>query len=207
MSAAAGDTPPPNLAAGKEINGTCAGCHGDSGQGGKRGEYPRLAGQHARYLSDQLLAFRERRRENLPMFPYTRERELSDADIRDVTAYLAGIELPTRMPDFKPDDDALTRLRAAEKVMTIPRVDGDLANGERLYLDTCVTCHGKAGKGRGQFPMLVGQYTQYLKKQMDAYRHLERPHDNDTPGGSLDALGEADLRDLLAYLTFLQEKP
>lgn len=32
---------------GKEIYGPCAACHGDLGQGGKRGEYPRIAGQRA----------------------------------------------------------------------------------------------------------------------------------------------------------------
>ena len=30
---------------GEEINELCAGCHGEFGQGGKEGEYPRLAGQ------------------------------------------------------------------------------------------------------------------------------------------------------------------
>ena len=29
---------------GKEINGTCVVCHGDQGAGGKKGEYPRIAG-------------------------------------------------------------------------------------------------------------------------------------------------------------------
>jgi cytochrome c553 len=33
-----------NLEKGKEINTTCAGCHGEAGQGGSKGEYPRIAG-------------------------------------------------------------------------------------------------------------------------------------------------------------------
>ena len=202
---AEGMTPAGDAARGKELNGTCAACHGEFGQGGKKGEYPRIAGQHARYIEDQLRAFRARRRVNLPMYPYTQERELSDDDIRDVAAYLTGVVLPTTVPDFKPDDDALTRLLAMDKVMIIPRVEGDIANGQRLYADSCITCHGKTGKGRSQFPMLVGQYTQYLKKQMDAYRRHERAHDNDDVGGGLDPLSENDLRDILAYLTTLQE--
>ena len=36
-----------DLEKGKEINGTCAACHGDQGAGGKKGEYPRIAGQRA----------------------------------------------------------------------------------------------------------------------------------------------------------------
>ena len=194
-----------NPQSGREINGTCAACHGEYGQGGGKGEYPRIAGQHARYIEDQLRAFRARRRINIPMYPYTQERELPDEDIRDVAAYLSAIVLPTTPPDFKPEDDALTRLLAMEKVMIIPRVEGDLANGRRLYADSCITCHGKAGRGRGEFPMIVGQYTPYLKKQMEAYRRKERAHDNDEPGGSLDAFSDTDLRDILAYLTTLQD--
>ena len=86
-----------DLEKGKEINGTCAACHGDQSAGGKKGEYPRLAGQRVAYLEKQLKSFRARTRINIPMFPYTQERELSDEDIKDVSAYLAGIELSNRI--------------------------------------------------------------------------------------------------------------
>jgi cytochrome c553 len=190
---------------GKEINGTCAACHGEHGAGGKRGEYPRIAGQRAAYLEDQLRSFRARKRVNIPMFPYTQERELPDEDIKDVSAYLAAIELPTKPPVFKDSDDALTRLLAMEKVMIVPRVEGDIANGEAIYQKGCASCHGKTGRGRGKFPMIVGQYTNYLKKQMDAYVKGERPHDEDDSRGILATLKESDLQDILAYLTTLQE--
>jgi cytochrome c553 len=72
---------------GREINGVCAACHGEFGQGGKRGEYPRLAGQRAAYLKDQLKSFRARKRINLPMYPYTQERELPDEDIEAVSDF------------------------------------------------------------------------------------------------------------------------
>lgn len=195
-----------NLEKGKEINTTCAGCHGDLGQGGSRGEYPRLAGQGAKYLEAQLRAFRARTRVNIPMYPYTQERELPDEDIRDISAYLASIELPTQWPVFKDTDDALTRLTLTERVMIIPRVPGNLANGEALYQKQCVTCHGKTGLGRGMFPMLVGQYTSYLKRQMEKYIKGERPHDEEAVGGLLDKLKEDDLQDILAYITTLQDQ-
>ncbi|MEZ5615274.1 MAG: c-type cytochrome, partial [Rhodocyclaceae bacterium] len=128
---------------GQDINGVCAACHGEFGQGGKRGEYPRLAGQRAAYLKDQLMAFRARKRINLPMYPYTQERELSDEDIEAVSEYLAAIELPTRWPEFKDSDDALTRLEAMEKVMIIPRAEGDIGNGKAVYQKECFSCHGR----------------------------------------------------------------
>ena len=195
-----------NLDKGKEINSTCAGCHSDAGQGGSRGEYPRLAGQPAKFIAAQLKAFRARTRVNIPMYPYTQERELPDEDIEDIAAYLASIELPNKWPVFKDSDDALTRLTLTERVMIIPRVTGNLANGEAIYQKKCVTCHGKTGMGRGMFPMLVGQYTSYLKRQMEKNVKGERPHDEEAVGGLLNTLKEEDLQDILAYITSLQEQ-
>ncbi|RKZ97040.1 MAG: hypothetical protein DRQ43_03535, partial [Gammaproteobacteria bacterium] len=40
-----------DLALGEEINELCAGCHGEYGEGGKQGEYPRLAGLPASYIA------------------------------------------------------------------------------------------------------------------------------------------------------------
>lgn len=194
-----------DLEKGKEINGTCAACHGDQGAGGKKGEYPRLAGQRVAYLESQLKSFRARTRINIPMFPYTQERELSDEDIKDVSAYLAGIELSNRMPTYTGKEDALTKLLMAEKVMIIPRAEGDLAHGEAIYQKKCAACHGKTGKGRGMFPMLVGQYTSYLKRQADLYLKGDRPHDEEGVVGVLNTLKEQDIQDILAYLTSIQE--
>ena len=194
-----------DLEKGKEINGTCAACHGDHGQGGKKGEYPRIAGQQVKYIESQLKNFRARTRVNIPMFPYTQEREMSDEDVKDVSAYLAGIELPNAMPTYTGKEDALTRLLMAEKVMIIPRAEGDLDNGGRIYQKQCAACHGKTARGRGMFPMLVGQYTNYLKRQVDLYLKGDRPHDEEGSVGVLNALKAQDIQDILAYVTSLQE--
>ena len=190
---------------GKEINGTCAACHGDQGAGGKKGEYPRIAGQRVAYIENQLKNFRSRTRVNIPMYPYTQERELSDEDIKDIAAYLAGIELSNKMPTFKGNEDALTRLQMVDRVMIIPRAEGNLEHGEALYQKQCASCHGKTGKGRGMFPMLVGQYTNYLKRQVDLYLKGDRPHDEEGVVGVLNGLKERDIQDILAYLTSIQE--
>ena len=194
-----------DLERGKEINGTCAACHSDNGQGGKRGEYPRIGGQQVKYIESQLKNFRARTRVNIPMFPYTQERELSDADIKDIAAYLNSIELDTKMPTYAGTEDALTRLQMAEKVMIIPRAEGDLANGEKLFQKQCAACHGKTGKGRGMFPMLVGQYTNYLQRQVGLYLKGDRPHDDEGTVGVLNGLKAQDIQDILAYLTSIQD--
>jgi cytochrome c553 len=187
-----------------ELMGVCATCHGEFGQGGARGEYPRLAGLPAKYIASQLQSFRARKRINIPMFPYTEERELSDEDIRAISDYLSAITLPTAQPKFKGDEDALTRLQMMEKVMIIPRAEGDIANGGKIYQKECASCHAKDGRGRGSFPMLVGQYSNYLRKQANSYVKGERAHDEEDSRGILAELKDTDIRDILAYLTSIQ---
>jgi len=193
---------------GRQINGVCAACHGDTGQGGKKGEYPRLAGQNVEYLMDQLKKFKERKRTNLPMFPYTEERELPDEDIVHISAYLASIKLDTTYPVFKDTDDALTRLLAMDKVLNIPRSEGDVEAGAKLYKTECASCHKKDGMGHKTVPMLAGQYTIYLKRQIDKFIKGERIHDEDIKNPSkdvLNALKLEEIRDILAFLTTLDD--
>lgn len=187
-----------------DLMGVCATCHGEFGQGGARGEYPRLAGQSEKYIASQLKSFRARNRINIPMFPYTEERELSNEDISAIAGYLSSIKLPTTPPVFKGDEDALTRLQMMEKVMIIPRAEGDVENGGKIYQKECASCHAKDGGGRGSFPMLVGQYSNYLKKQTVSYIKGEREHDEEDSKGILAKLKETDIRDILAYLTSIQ---
>ena len=191
-----------NLANGKEIHEICAGCHGKHGQGGKNGEYPRLAGQRALYIEEQLQAFRSRKRLNIPMLPYTQPRELPDEDITDIAAYLASITLTTKPPTFRDSADAINRRVALDRVFKLERADGDIIQGRGIYQAECANCHAKDGKGRSNFPFLVGQYPIYLKRQIDAYRRGDRAHDEDLPAkGVLMPLTELDIQNILAYLT------
>ena len=200
---------PPNHAAdlenGEEINEVCATCHGEFAQGGKQGEYPRLAGQPAAFIESQLELFRARSRTNMPMLPHTEERELPDEDIRDVAAYIAQIQLPTRLPPIdEAHFDALSRLNAAKKVLNIARAEGDIEAGEKLYKRECKSCHGEHGRGDADeaVPMLSGQYTSYLWRQVEKYLKKERIHDPDAPDEELLAdFGQVELRDIFAYLS------
>ncbi|MDH5736493.1 MAG: c-type cytochrome, partial [Gammaproteobacteria bacterium] len=75
---------PPDLDVGEEINETCAGCHGEYAEGGKGGEYPRLAGLSASYIENQLRLFRDRKRPNIPMLEYLDKGQLPEQEIVDV---------------------------------------------------------------------------------------------------------------------------
>ncbi len=54
--------------------------------------------------------------------------------------------------------------------------------------------------------MLTGQYTNYLKKQIDIYLRGERPHEDEDPQVTvLKEISADDIQDILAYLTTLQQ--
>jgi cytochrome c553 len=200
-----------DLENGEEINEVCAGCHGEFGQGGKQGEYPRLAGQPAAFLARQLELFRERERPNLAMVEYVDHRQMPDPDIADIAAYLESVELPTRLPpvdERAPGYNALERLLEAEKVMQIPRAEGDVQAGSRLYRKECRSCHGRDGWGDREkaVPMLAGQYTNYLWRQVDKYLEGGRIHDPEAPEDRLlSEFSRTELRDIFAYLSTVDD--
>jgi cytochrome c553 len=69
----------------------CAGCHGPRGEG-VPAQYPALAGQFADYLDAQLRAFQSGARANDPnKVMRMTAANLSDAEIKAVTDYIAGL--------------------------------------------------------------------------------------------------------------------
>ena len=196
---------------GEEINELCAGCHGEYGEGGGDGEYPRLAGMPAEFIARQLHLFRDRKRPNIAMVEYIDERQMPDPDIQDISHFLAGIKLRTRLPPADENDpgfDAYARLLAAKRVMQIPRAEGDTERGGKLYRKECASCHGKQGEGDQQdaVPLLTGQYTDYLWRQVRKYREGLRIHDPEAPEDRLLAeFPDADLQDIFAHLSILDD--
>jgi cytochrome c553 len=67
----------------------CAACHGANGEG-IPAQYPRLSGQFAPYLEEQLVLFRAGHRANNDMMTQIAAR-MSDADIKAVADYAAGL--------------------------------------------------------------------------------------------------------------------
>ncbi len=201
----------PDLELGEKINMTCAGCHGENGQGKPNGEYPRLAGMDARYLAAQLRDFKSRKRLNIPMFPYTTERELPEEDIRAVAAYLASIRLKSRMPPVNENTfDALERLKLSRRILNIPRYPGDLVKGKRFYRKECSNCHGRDGRGKHTrknfIPMLAGQHSAYLLRQISLIRAGKRFHDEPDDDELFSAYSDEEFSDMLAYLSILDDE-
>ncbi len=194
-------------AIGEEINETCAGCHGEFGQGGKQGEYPRIAGMPAAFIAKQLELFRARKRPNLAMVEFVDERQMPDEDIFNVSQYLSKIKLKTRLPavdETAPDFNAYQRLLESKKLMQIARAPGNLENGWKLYKKECASCHGRDGYGDNKkaVPLLAGQYTNYLWRQVEKLRQRVRIHDEDEPDEELLAeFTDEEITDIFAWLS------
>jgi len=146
----------------------CTGCHGPQGRAASDGYYPRIAGKPAGYLYNQLLSFRDGRRQyglmNNLLAP------LTDDYLREIAAHFAQLELPYPPPQpASADVDALTR---GETLVT----KGDPA----LRVPACIGCHGAALMGVApSVPALIGMPRDYLNAQLGAWlagsRHAFEP--------------------------------
>ncbi|MEW5727858.1 MAG: c-type cytochrome [Pseudomonadota bacterium] len=164
---------------GRDIMRTCAACHGEFGEGGGGGVYPRISGMHPEYLAEQLRAFKSRERENIPMIPYANDRELPEKDVLDVSQYLSEITPPRHPPSDDVEMDAFKRLLLAKQAVQIPREPGDLAKGKELYEKfECYTCHGRQGEGRVKKPPVAQQHMKYLRAQIDLFLTGKRKHED-----------------------------
>jgi cytochrome c553 len=190
---------------GEDINELCAGCHGEFAQGGKDGQYPRLAGMPFAFLSKQMHLFRDRKRPNMPMLEYVDLRQFPDDEIADISAYLSQLKLASRLSPLKegPEFDSLARLQEAKKMLNIARYPGDVEQGRKIYNKECRSCHGRDGLGNTEkaVPMLAGQYTNYLQRQVEKYIKGIRIHDEDDPENEL--LAEFTHDELEAIFAFL----
>lgn len=131
----------------------CSACHGPNGNSANP-EWPRLAGQSAVYIAQQLRLFRDGTRVNPIMKPLA--ATLSDQDISDLAVYyeaqtVAGLEAD---PSFwKAGGDLYRR---GDKTREIP---------------ACIACHGPVGRGNivGGYPALRAQQSVYVVKQLNDY--------------------------------------
>ncbi|WP_456405102.1 c-type cytochrome [Thiolapillus sp.] len=189
----------------EDIMEVCAGCHRIYGQGTLDGEYPRLAGLNPAYLARQIELFKTRKRINIAMLPFATDHELPPDDVRDISSYLASIELPRHMSTLDPakEFDPLARLEESKKVTNIPHYPGDVEKGGRLYKQECRSCHGSTGEGRWDKmgPMLTGQYSNYLLRQIEKIRKGERLHDTPEDAELFRSYSDEDIANILAWLS------
>ena len=156
-----------NVLAGDPVAGEakavlCTSCHGPAGNS-VNPEWPKLAGQHARYTAKQIHDFRAgATRSDALMAPMI--AALSAQDIEDIAAYYS----------VQPSTGGFT----SEELHAL---------GERVYrggnmesgVPACIACHGPRGAGNGPagFPRLAGQHATYTAKQLEDWRIGNRAND------------------------------
>jgi cytochrome c553 len=131
----------------------CAACHGPNGNS-VNPEWPRLAGQSAVYIAEQLRLFRSGLRTNPVMQPLA--ATLSDQDISDLAVYYEA-QTPTGLeadPSYWQDGQGLY-------------LRGDRARD----VPACTACHGPVGRGNlaAGYPALRAQQSVYVMKQLNDY--------------------------------------
>jgi cytochrome c553 len=137
----------------------CAICHGKQGEGIQKNEYyPRLAGKPAGYLYNQLVNFRERRRD-VPIMTYM-VAFLSDPYLREMAEYYANLRPPYPAPATGAPKALLER---GEALVT----KGDPSRD----IPACSSCHGQALTGmEPAIPGIVGLYRDYVAGQMGSWK-------------------------------------
>jgi cytochrome c553 len=129
---------------------TCSACHGPNGNS-TTAQWPKIAGQNAVYVAEQLQLFKAGVRINPDMLKIT--SLLSDKDIDSVAVYY----------------QAQTPVGAEAD----PKMEGA---GEKLYrygdaaraIPACTACHGPVGRGNSlaDYPALRAQFADYVAKQL-----------------------------------------
>jgi cytochrome c553 len=136
----------------------CARCHGFDGASDGSGAFPRLDGQSAQYLADQLRRFASGDRQNALMQPIA--KALKDDEIDAVAQYYANAHT-VPMPPRPVPAQLRDRGRQVAEV-------GDLS----VRVQACESCHGPKGEGEpvSGVPYLGGQYSHYITVQIRMFR-------------------------------------
>ncbi len=147
----------------------CAACHGDNGEGlqNKNEYYPLLAGKPAGYLYNQLVNFRDKRRE-LAIMNYM-VAFLSDNYLGEIADHYANLRPPLTAPPPRAPAEVMAR---GERLVH----QGDAARG----IPSCAACHGQTLTGvEPAIPGLIGLYPPYITSQLGAWkagtRHAMKP--------------------------------
>lgn len=183
--------PPGDTARGQTLSATCSGCHGPQGLS-TTPIFPRLAGQHASYLTTQLLILRAGIRPSQIMNRVA--SMLSDQDISDLSAYFSSQKV----------GDAWTGQDAALS-----------AEGAKLYAQgapergviACTVCHGAQGLGNNelQIALIRHQSPAYVVDVLHEFQHLGTTGTPLSTAMYLEAkpLSDRELGALAAYLASL----
>ncbi|WP_213955329.1 MULTISPECIES: c-type cytochrome [unclassified Variovorax] len=168
----------------------CVTCHGQSGQGTSNEYFPRIAGKPAAYLYNQLVAFRDGKREYPPMNYLV--AYLPDAYLKEIAAYFAK-----QRPAFEAKQQSAAGPDVLARGSTLA-----LGGDPSKQLPACMTCHGAAFTGMEPgIPGLAGLRTSYIVAQLTRWRTGNRQAAQpDCMKRISDRLTEADVHAVATWL-------
>ena len=163
----------------------CAVCHAFDGSSDTRGAFPRIDGQFASYLEQQMRDFASSERMNAIMSPIA--KALSADDIADVAEYYANRS--TQFLPLAPADAAIVK-----KGQQLAQ-EGDPAKG----ILGCNNCHGPDGQGMPPMPYLAGQYAHYIAFTLQMWKGGFRKNSPDLMGPIAKQLDDQEIAAVAAY--------
>ena len=173
-----------DIARGEEAFKICQGCHRRGAMGSNSGMYPRLAGQHATVLIEQIADIRSGKRRNPKMEPFSEEHVLTTQEIADIATYLQALPIPPNLGSGP--GTALSR-------------------GKELYARDCANCHGDKGEGNARkfYPLVAGQHFKYLVREARFIRDGSRGNANPDMVKIIKSYGEEDIDAVADYMSRL----
>ena len=156
--------------------------------------FPRLQGKPAGYLYNQLLNFREGRRQ-YPLMTYLVDH-LPDAYLREIAGYFAA-QVPSAHPAATPEVTPQVLERGRQLVF-----NGDATR----KLPACAACHGQRLTGvEPAIPGLLGLPRDYVNAQFGAWRNkARRAH---APDCMADIAARLSFEDVAAVSGWLAAQP
>lgn len=169
------------------VSGRCFLCHGMEGESSSP-LFPRLAGQHAKYMAKQLADFKSGKRKSDTM--KAQAEELTEQEILSLGAFFEAKKPQPHAPE-----------------------DRDLAGvGRYLFhkgnsfsgVAACASCHGPKGYGTPLLPRLAGQNPEYITAQLQQFNKRERTNDNDVMHSIASKLTALEIKAVSEYIGALE---
>lgn len=138
----------------------CMTCHGNEGRAASDGYYPRIAGKPEGYLHNQLMNFRDGRRQQYQLMIYM-VQHLSDDYLREMAAFFAA-----QHPPYPPPHASGVPKETLERGRVLA-----LQGNASKNVPACIACHGDRLTGVApSIPGLLGLPRDYINAQFGAWR-------------------------------------
>jgi len=160
----------------------CEVCHATTSDS----SVPTLAGQHQRYLTQQIEAYKYGRRDD-PIMKVIALRLSNQDEINNITAYYASLPREPRLTTVAKDTEL----------------------GEKVYQEQyqCAACHGAQGEGNPTaspaIPKLAGQNKDYIVKRLMDFQKQHEMGQQDNP--MVDAASQLNIVDIFSVAEYLND--